>query len=470
MDRIKEKYSKLIAQINDMPLGRLDWGLLAVMSVFIFFTMFYGDLKIIYHHSLTFLDTLFAFDLPNFYANTMENPCYGFGAVYYWIVYAVIGIWNFPVWIVTRLFSVDIYAVGCLLWSKMQIVLFFFLTLKMIEQILKEFGFGKEKYRFVQFLFASSLFVVLPVTAIAQIDIITVFFMLWGIWEYLKSEKITWKFLLIFSFAASLKIFALFVFIPLVLLKEKRILFVLFDLAAGLLCVALCLIPYAGRQDYVESTSILNDVMVERMFSTVFPAGNTDIPIFLAILVALSIFAYAVQLKRREDYFYYAMWLSLAVFGGFFVFVFAHPYWIVLLAPYLAIFIVLRGDNQKLNMILEFFISSCLSIYYCITFQVYMTQETFEHLILKKIPRAGGAYAGDFIARHELELYVPIFFMIFAVCLAAFLILNRPKKYMPFDCKKAVQRELKFDQGMIYLRLFGIFAFIVGCLYFSYFK
>ena len=207
-----KEISKKVMKLNDRSVGKTDWALLLVMSVFVFVTMFYGDLKIIYHHSLTFLDTFFNLDMPNFYANTLANPCFGFGAVYYWMVYAVIAVWNLPVWILTRFFHVGEYAVPCLLWSKLQMVFFLLLTLWMLEKILKDFGFGKEKYRFAQFMFASSLFVVLPTVAIAQIDMITVFLMLWGIREYLNSDQITWKFLLIFSFAAAMKIFALFVF------------------------------------------------------------------------------------------------------------------------------------------------------------------------------------------------------------------------------------------------------------------
>ena len=79
-------------KLNDRSVGKTDWALLLVMSVFVFVTMFYGDLKIIYHHSLTFLDTIFDLDMPNFYANTLANPCFGFGAVYYWMAYAVIAV------------------------------------------------------------------------------------------------------------------------------------------------------------------------------------------------------------------------------------------------------------------------------------------------------------------------------------------------------------------------------------------
>ena len=99
-----KEISKKVMKLNDRSVGKTDWALLLVMSVFVFMTMFYGDLKIIYHHSLTFLDTIFNLDMPNFYANTLANPCFGFGAVYYWMVYAVIAVWNLPIWILTRFF------------------------------------------------------------------------------------------------------------------------------------------------------------------------------------------------------------------------------------------------------------------------------------------------------------------------------------------------------------------------------
>ena len=66
---------KYIDELNKKKIDKIDWGLLIVFHVFVFMTMFYGDLKIIYHHSLTFLDTIFNLDMPNFYANTLANPC-----------------------------------------------------------------------------------------------------------------------------------------------------------------------------------------------------------------------------------------------------------------------------------------------------------------------------------------------------------------------------------------------------------
>ena len=472
MEKIITKCKNWINRRNDAPIGKLDWALLAVMAGFMLLTMFYADLPIIYNHSLTFLDSLFSGDMANFYANSLAKPYHGFGAVYYWTVYAVVGAWNLPIWILQKLFDINAFSIKCMLWCRLEVVFFLFLTLWMMELLLKDFGYGREKCRFAQFLFASSLLVILPTAAISQIDIITVFLMLWGIREYVKSDKITWKFLLIFSFAASLKIFALFVFIPLVLLREKRIFAVIGDMLVGVVFILVCLVPYAGRADYVEATSVLNDVMVDRMFETVLPAGNLEIPAFLTILVGISIWAYATEVKSREAYFYYANWIALAVFAAFFIFVFAHPYWIVLLAPYVVMLVVMNAERMKLNVLLEFFMEVSVTVVYLATFGVYMTETTFSDLILTRLgaaPVSGGYFSfGDWAAKMELDPYISVLFGIFAVCLLAMLAINRPGKRKYLEWKEHVAEKLEFDHGMMYLRLVMILAFILGCVYFSY--
>lgn len=484
---MKKIYARCVTYIkkrNESPIGKLDWVLLAAMAGFMLLTMFYADLPIIYNHSLTFLDSLFTGDMANFYANSLAKPYDGFGAVYYWTVYAVIGAWNLPIWILQKFFGANAFSIKAMLWCRLEMVVFLFLTLWMMEKLMQDFGFGKEKCRFAQFLFASSLLVILPVAAISQIDIITVFLMLWGIREYLKSDKISWKFLLIFSFAASLKIFALFVFIPLVLLREKRIFAVVKNLLVGVLFILACMLPYAGREDYVEATSILNDIMVERMFEVVLPAGNLEIPAFLTILVGISIWAYATKLKFREEYFYYINWIVLAVFAAFFIFVFAHPYWIVLLAPYVVMLLVMNTERMKMNVLLEFFMEAAVTVVYVGVFGVYMTDTTFSDLVLNRIgyqPVAGG-YASfrDWVTKMELDPYIAVLFGVFAVCTLAILALNRPGKvslekvkqseHVPYalEWKEHIKEKLEFDHGMMYLRLVMILAYIFGCIYFSY--
>ncbi|MBO5070914.1 MAG: DUF2029 domain-containing protein [Roseburia sp.] len=306
MKKCKAAAAGWINKRNDAPIGPLDWVLFFIMAIFMYFTLFYEDLAIIYKHSLTFLDSAFSLDLGNFYANTLENNYNGVGAVYYWPVYLVIGIWNLPIWILNKLFEINVFSVKCMLWCKMEIVFFLVLSAWMLGKLLKDFNFCRKNIRLTQFLFVSALMTVMPTLATAQVDIITAFLMIWGIREYMKTDKITWKFVLIFAFAASLKIFALFVFIPLVFLKEKRILAAVGNLLAGLVFVVLSLAPYGWRSDYHESSDFLTEIMSQRLFSTYIPGGNCGIPVFTALLVGISIWAYVTTVEKKEEYFYYA--------------------------------------------------------------------------------------------------------------------------------------------------------------------
>lgn len=468
---MKKKIQLAIDRYNNSPINRADWIMLLLIGLFLYACVFYADLIIIHDHSITFLDSLFSGDIADFYANTLEKQSYGFGAVYYWIPYLIQGIWDLPVYILHKAIGFGTHGVKVYLWIKLGICLVLLLTTWLIGKILEEFEVDKTRCRFAQFLFLSSLLVMLPTVAIAQIDINAIFLMLLGIREYAKTDRVTWKFLLLFSLAAALKTFALFLFLPLVFLKEKRTLYVIWDIFVGLWGILICVIPYAWREDYKESTAILNDVMIERLFGTQFPGGNIDIPIFTALVVALCIFCYMQHIEGRRNRFVYAVWIALFVFASFFVFVFSHPYWIVLIAPFLVIIITMNGENRKVNMLLETILGVAIMFVYHTKFGVFMTETCIDLMVLPKfglsVNNSGYAQSSEWIVDHGLDFYAPAMYGIFAVCVIAFLVINRPERL-----KKAWEadkdQELSFDHGMILVRILILLAYIGGLLYFAY--
>lgn len=473
MKKLQEFGSRFVRRVNDAPIGKLDLALLAVLLVFMYFTFFYQDMAVILKHSLTFLDSVFHLDAGNFYGNTLKNHFNGVGAVYYWTVYLVIGLWNLPIYLLDALFGINTMSAKCFLWAKLELVAFLVLAIYMLDKIMKQFGFSKGNRMFARFMFASSLMVVLPVFSASQIDIITVFLILWGIYEYLKADRINWKFLLIFSFAGSLKIFALFVFIPLVLLREKRILYVLRDVAAGFLFVLLCILPYGWRADYQESTSLLNVPMIEHLFQTGFPGGNAYIPAFTFLLAGIGIWAYLKEAKSAKEYLYYANWIALAVFADFFLFVHSHPYWIILMAPFMILALMLNCSQLKVNMILEFFTGAMIMFYYVCTFGVYATENNFRDLILPKIglpvPKHGYESFSKLAEGIGMIDYMPVFFGLFAACIIAFVIINFPGRVVKGEALcTCAEKEVRFDHGMLWLRLLSILGYILLTLYICY--
>ena len=467
----KMKLSQKIDKYNSRPIGKADWILLGIMGVFIYLTIFYADLIIIHDHSLTFLDSLFHGDISNFYGNTMKKPSYGFGAVFYWIPYLIQGVWSLPIYILNKLIHFAPDGVKAYLWIKLGICLMLLLATWLIGRILSDFEIGKEKIRFAQFMFLSSVLVMLPAVAISQIDIIALTLMLFGIREYVQSDKITWKFLLIFSFAAAAKTFALFLFLPLVFLKEKRTLYVIWDIFVGFWFILICVIPYAWREDYKESTAVLNDVMIERLFGTQFPAGNVNIPIFAALLIAICIWCYMQNITEKRQLFATVMWVGLFAYAAFFIFVFAHPYWIVLIVPFMILLLTLNGQQRKINMLLELILSVAVMFVYHTKFGVFMTETNIELMVLPKLglkPNGTGfAQSSEWIVEHGLDFYAPAVFAVFAVCLIAFLVINRPSRLIE-GWNEEGNETIRFDHGMIAARLAVILFYIFGVLYFSY--
>ena len=88
-------------------------------------------------------------------------------------------------------------------------------------KIARTMGMDADRAKWVAFYFLSAMSVVLPVFVIVQYDIVLVAVMLLGLHAYMKGNQR--GFLLWFMLANTLKLFAVFVFIPLVLLKEKRL-------------------------------------------------------------------------------------------------------------------------------------------------------------------------------------------------------------------------------------------------------
>lgn len=468
---MKNRIHNAIEKYNNSPINKADWVILLLIGVFLYATVFYADLIIIHDHSITFLDSLFSGDIANFYANSMERPSYEFGAVYYWIPYLIQGIWDLPIYILHKAIGFGTHGVKVYLWIKLGICLVLLLTTWLIGKILEEHEVDRTRCRFAQFMFLSSLLVMLPTVAIAQIDINAIFLMLLGIREYAQKDKITWKFLLLFSLAAALKTFALFLFLPLVFLKEKRTLYVIWDIFVGLWGILICVIPYAWREDYKQSTAVLNDVMIVRLFQTQFPGGNTDIPIFTALVIAMCIWCYLKKVEGKRETFVYALWIALFVFASFFVFVFAHPYWIVLIAPFMIMILTLNGESRKVNMLLETILSVAIMFVYHTKFGVFMTETCIKLMVLPKlgfkVNKSGYKQSSDWIVDHGLDFYAPMMYGIFAVCIIAFLVINRPSKLKA--AWEADQKEkLRFDHGMILVRIALLLFYIYCLLYLAY--
>lgn len=447
--------------INKLKSNKLVLFFLGAIILLMFLTMSYPDIIITYTHGINLLDCIKDGNLLGFYDYSLLHQYDSTGAVYYLTVYFIFAIWNLPIWILKLLFQIDIYHPLCLAWCKCMVVLFSAGCCYYMNQIMKLANFTKKVRAFALLFFVTSLNFIVPAIAVAQYDVISIFFTLWGIYYFMKHQKTDWKFLLIFSFAISLKIFAAFPFVLLLLLKEKNVIKIGLKGICGLILSVICVLPYHGNAGYVTLTETFNSGMGLRLVNAAIPGGNSSLPLFFACFTAICIWVYMQKTEEIYEIFRILMWSISAMFAAFSVFVFIHPQWIVLLMPFLELLILQNKKDFSVNLLLENVVNIVLTIYYGYIFSWdYFAPISFHNMFMRSVPGRPGmgcdSLAG-IINALGLADYVPALYSIVAVCLGALLIINFSKKNLE-PIEDGMVENMQWLFGFRGLCLVGYFA------------
>ncbi|SDH69941.1 hypothetical protein [Agrococcus jejuensis] len=473
LDRAQARVGAGVGRAGDavlaIPVGRWwrrverpgigDWVLLGAVSLLAFVTFLYGDVRVTYEHTFNFLDAVAAGRVQDFYQIAIDNGTFGHPAVYDIPVYMVFAVWNLPTWLIHQVVEFDyLSSVPAQLWAKAMMVFFLVVAVKVLMDIARTAGMSVGRSRWVGFVFASSMAVIVPVLVIVQYDIVSVAVMLLGIRAYLQGR--TRAFLLWFLAANTLKLFSVFVFIPLILLKEKRLLHAGGQLVVGMLGLVVCRLLYRGDVAYEISTGGFTDLMLQRLTVAGVPwhSGFT-VPLFVVTMVGLAIFAYVRRADTPRELLAFATYLPLVAFLAFSVLVPLNPYWIVLMAPFSALIIFLNPRHLTLNVLLETSIATALVlIYSMVGFSMY-TRDMFAQLLLGRVlPGAEEQRfrsVQDLLVGAGLDKYLPFLIGFLLACAVAVLVLNYPRRSL----LEGMPNVEPVQRSVMWLRLVAVVAF-----------
>lgn len=377
------------------------------------------------------------------YRSMLTPPAYPF------LIYFVFAFWNLPVFILHGIFGIDYMNPLFLLWCKGMLLPFATGCVKMLCEILKLQGYEKERKK-ASFLFTSSLFFVLPVFAVAQYDIIAVFFILWGIKSYLAEEHISGKTILLFSVAVTLKFFAALLFIPLVLLREKRILRCMADVILSFIPTLFGALIFPNHSDMVKS-GFQSVFLTGKLFAGKTAGGATELCVFVGLYAGLVIWAFHKKSAGCERDFQNVVWLGTAVYLCFVCFVDINPYWAVLASPFLVLLLIQNPENEKINLILDFFLTVLASLVWIVKYDwVYLWNNNMHYLLfeLLRIPAYEERRFSEYWNSYIGEEWLPALFTIAVACGMALLVINYPGRK-----KSEGQPKEKTDYALLRLRL-----------------
>lgn len=372
---------------------------LLIVSFLFLCTTYYKDNYEIFYTAYVNLDNLFR-------GNSIEafgNKSLPYGVIHQWIT----EIWTLPSYILCRLAGIEFSAIIITIWNKLCIVLFYFLCICEMNKLADSLGIKSENKQWAVLLFTSNILVALPVFHIAQTDVIYLYLMLKGTEAYIKDD--TKGFVLWYAIANSIKFIPIFVFIPLVLLKEKRILACARNIVLGCILIPIQQIWYRivdiingmifstsniGVASLIESANEqahASDSFYSKISSYVlffeFPAVRKEYTASVLILGfgILCIYCYSKTKITHKG----ILWVIEASLLLFFLNVSPAPYWIVIMFPFVYLQMFLHeSDNstRRLNMILDKVFSwSLMVVYVMSTYWVYGGSQTFCGTVLEKI-------------------------------------------------------------------------------------
>ncbi len=340
------------------------------VALFIFLSVAYRDFYTTMRHGITFWDALFHFDLHHFYNYCAEG---GIGhsagpllyssdgnAAYDITIYAIFAIWNFPMWIIEKCFAIDVQnTFWGAVYGKTMILLFLMYSAKQVREIGLLLPQGKQYLNEIVIAYLSSVLVLMYVVASGNYDVITVAFVLRGIRAYLQKDMK--RFFLAFIIANTIKYLSLFLFVPLLLLKYKKIAEFLRAFGLGIMLIIIEKLFFA-----IGGSSPVNLASGALSAMFVWQVGNFSL-LFLAYSLIV-FWAWKTDSQEEDKQIKDVVFAGFLTYGSLIFFGQPYPYWSIFFVPFAILEVFMVMQNVKLGVLLETLLTLLIAVDYYIRY------------------------------------------------------------------------------------------------------
>lgn len=272
---------------------------------------------------------------------------------YYALMYIIFAIWNIPLKVFglmhdTTAFGLTLTPIE-LFWTKLLLVTFYFGTTYIIYKISELIITSRQKSaKLISIIFATSPIAIFCVFIFGQYDIIGLFFTMVGLYYYLKGNYT--KFSIAFSLAISLKFFAVILFIPLILLSNKKILQIIKYGIIGILATVIQIAMYIGNEAFRGEFFSLAGGKLDALKTFDLSLVNNS-PYLIIIFCIICIYAYIKIPNNQDENNRISIFICLISYSILFSTVIWHPQWLIIIMPFFALSYIYVNDVEKMYLI-----------------------------------------------------------------------------------------------------------------------
>lgn len=399
----------------DRELDKLDWCITLGLLMLCFFSFCHGDIVVTGNRSFLFHTHFFDF----------YDACYEWtqdlGANYLPSTFWLFAIWTLPLRILGRTPDTLLNNSAMnTMWFKLLPVLFYFATAIIIEKIAILVGMDERKARLCKYAFLACPIAVFSQFIFGQYDIFTIFFMMLGVYYFLKDDHK--RFVLFFAIAATFKYQALVFFLIFLVLKEKRVYKIVENLFFVLIPLIVEVVMFIPSKMFRQS--VFGFGALSYVNTGIDLGGIKPISPFLLLCILLLAMAYFVKLEEGKiSLFRWMVFFANGIAMAFFGFISFNPQWILMIAPFW-IFGILISNYSRILALIE---AGFIIVYYDFVVGNWVggiDEFLFQWTIFKKVFPTNWAHTMRSFYRYTNYTYV--FTVIFAVLLLIF-IMSHPK-------------------------------------------
>ena len=426
-------------------LCRLDWIFSFLILAVLFVLCAHSDVKLTGNRSVLMYE-----HFTDFYQASYEQSG-GYWANYLPSTFVAYAIWNLPLYLTGHApEAILTNSFINIMWYKLLPVILYFITAQLMYRIGKEMGFGEKKSLLCKFAFLVFPMGVFSQFIFSQYDIFTVFFMVLGFYLFLKGKM--WQFALAFGMAATFKYHAVLYFLALLLLKEKKIRNLIRYTVLMALPLAVEILPNLGSEAFRRNVFGFGALeYVQKPFALGFFSG---INLLAAVAAFVLVWAYQRKAETKGELESWAVFFCVAVSFAIFGFSTWNPQWILLMAPFLVLNIMISGNGNLLLMVTNIFMLAM----YIFCSQSMVDERVLNSGILKYIlkDREFAVRMWDLYRFHDQELLCTAMWIVLVI----YVVFGHPR----YHSRKgtAVAKGLVWQIRSAFL--FGVAAFVIPML------